>query len=157
MRRGGGGGLVETNGKWHIAGPREGEAYEEVDNLDPGMNDPLPLGARGIPLSRRPSLPSATLAHPFHPLFEPTRRRLRRDPFLSPPFHFPFHSLFAHHPLLPPFLALWPSSSPCCSPSPLPPPLEAAPFLFRILVAAHPSSRASTLALHANLSRGGWP
>jgi len=49
------------------------------------MNDPLSLGARGEPLSR-PSPSSVTLARPFHPLFQPTRRRLRRDPF---------HSLFA--------------------------------------------------------------
>lgn len=101
----GGGGLVEVGGKWHVAGPREGETREEVGNLDPGMNDPLPLGARGVPLSRRPSPPSTTLARPFHPLFQSMRRRLRRDPFpLSLPFHpFLLPLCWAHHPLLPPF------------------------------------------------------
>lgn len=51
---------VVAGGKWH--GSREGEAYEEEEvreevveekegNLDPGMNDPPPLGTRGDPLS----------------------------------------------------------------------------------------------------------
>lgn len=132
-------GSVEASGKWHVAGSREGETREEVGNLDPGMNDPLPLGARGVPLS---SPPSATLVRPFHPLFQPTRRRLRRDPFLSLSFH--------------PFLLGSPPTPtsvprpltiviPCRPPSPLPSPLEAVPFLFRILIAAHPLSHTSTL------------
>lgn len=158
--RGGGGGLVETNGKWHVAGPREGETREEVDNLDPGMNDPLPLGTRGIPLSRRPSPPSTSLARPFHPLFEPTRRRLRRDPFLSLPFHpFPLplrspptrtsvpRPLTIIIPLLFSF-SFFSSSSARSSALSLSDSRRHSPFLPRF------HSR-RTLALHANLSRGG--
>lgn len=104
-QRRGGGGSVEAGGKWHVAGLREGEIREEVANLDPGMNDPLPLGARGKPLFIA-----------LHPLLRPSRapttlyfsRRgddsagIRSS--LAP---LPLPLCWAHyHPLLPPFLAL---------------------------------------------------
>jgi len=77
-RRGGGGeekrgtGRGEDGRGWHRSKPvvnrtaREGEEEMEVGNLDPGMNDPPSLSARGEPspflslslflsLSRRPS------------------------------------------------------------------------------------------------------
>lgn len=98
---GGGGGLVEAGGKWHVAGPREGETREEVGNLDPGMNDPLPLGARGVPLS-------LVTLHPRAPLSPPIPVDVATTPPgsvpLAPPCHpFPLPLCWAHHPLLPPF------------------------------------------------------
>lgn len=99
--------MVETNGKWYVAGPREGETREEVDNLDPGMNDPLPLGTRGIPLSRRVALHPLLRASCAPSTLYSSRRGddsagIRSSLSRSTPFH----SLFAHHPLVPPFLAL---------------------------------------------------
>lgn len=96
----GGRGSVEASGKRHVAGPREGETREEeVGNLDPGMNDPLPLGARGVSLVA------------LHPLLRPSRApplppSIRADAVttppgsvllstLPPPRYTPFHSLFA--------------------------------------------------------------
>lgn len=107
----GGRGSVEASGKRHVAGPREGETREEeVGNLDPGMNDPLPLGARGVPLSRRPSPPSATLARASSTLYSSRRGDDSagiRSPLYPPPsLPFSLPLCWAHHPLLPPFLAL---------------------------------------------------
>lgn len=98
--------MVETNGKWHVAEPREGETREEVDNLDPGMNDPLSLGTRGIylslvalhPLLRASRAPSTLYSSRRGDDSAGIRSSLSRST--------PFHSLFVQHPLVPPFLAL---------------------------------------------------
>lgn len=159
----GGRGSVEASGKRHVAGPREGETREEeVGNLDPGMNDPLPLGARGVPLSRRPSPPSATLARASSTLYSSRRGDDSagiRSPLYPPPRYTPFHSLFAgltthsylrsspfdhRHPLALPSYSSFPRSSA----------LSLSDSRRRSLSHSRFHSR-RTLALHANLSRGG--
>lgn len=90
-RRRGGGGSVEAGGKWHVAGLREGEIREEVANLDPGMNDPLPLGARGKPLSS----PFTPFCDPRAPLPPSISADAATTPPGSVPLSLPFHFLFA--------------------------------------------------------------
>lgn len=115
----GGRGTVEASGKRHVAGPREGETREEeVGNLDPGMNDPLPLGARGVPLplvalhpllrpSRAPLPPSVRADAVTTPPGSVLLSTLPPPPLPPPPLHpFSLPLCWAHHPLLPPFLAL---------------------------------------------------
>lgn len=70
---------------------KEGETREEVGNLDPRMNDPLYPGARVANLSRRAFTLicdcRASLPLPRPSPFQPPRRRLDRDPFLTSLFH----------------------------------------------------------------------
>lgn len=165
----GGRGSVEASGKRHVAGPREGETREEeVGNLDPGMNDPLPLGARGVPLSRRPSPPSATLARASSTLYSSRRGDDSagiRSPLYPPPSSpppppvtplFTPSLLGAHHPLLPsvprPLTIVIPL--PSYSSFPRSSALSLSDSRRRSLSHSRFHSR-RTLALHANLSRGG--
>lgn len=157
----GGRGSVEASGKRHVAGPREGETREEeVGNLDPGMNDPLPLGARGVPLSRRPSPPSASLARASSTLYSSRRGDDSagiRSPLYPPPVT----------PLFTPSL-LGPPPTPTSVPRPLTiviPLPSYSSFPRSSALSLSDSRRRSlshsrfhsrrTLALHANLSRGG--
>lgn len=117
-------------------------------NLDPGMNDPLPLGARGKPLSS----PFTPFCDPRAPLPPSISADAATTPPGSVPLSLPFHFLFAGlattHSYLrsSPFDHRHPPSP--RPPSPLlPPPLEAAPFSFEfsplILSPAFPLSKHS--------------
>lgn len=155
--------------KWHV-GPREGETPEE-GNLDPGMNDPQSLGARGEPLS------PLSLSSLFTPLGDLPRAPIppsspaavaTTPPGSVPPIPLPplcaLPSLGSLYPLLlrsSPFDQRHPFA---VHPPPPPPSPQAASFLFRVLVAAPsssllpshaPTTPRRTLALCSNLSRGG--